>query len=227
MLDYQRQRMEKKQISELDFYFVNFGITKLVERLRKGELDVINEECALPKREKENKENKDSAPVLRKRLRDVIDVDGLPKLLESCNKKALEQFCSALDLNAKDTQQTRDAIINEVRAIGLRNYVSKCDTNYLCDCIKAQGFKVKSGATRKSVVDAFIYQINADEVPEPKDEEKISRHKPDIKKGVSGADLFQWYNVDELIDYCKEKEITISKRKKKYIIEDIIIYLEK
>jgi len=206
----------------------NYGIQKLVERFRRPELLAINEYHPLQKRKFESSSNSDkSAPVLRKRLHEEILEEGLNNFLRNFDKKTLLLFLEALELTGTGTEEhLRKVIENEARAIGIRNYVSKCESLYLRDCIKAFGKKAVGGATRKSLIDAFIYQGDATEVAPQKEEEYISTKKPKIKKGVTGASLFQWYTVSELIDYVRDHNITPVHGKKKEIIERILDYLE-
>jgi len=217
-----------KQISILEEAFMYYGIQKLVERLRRKELLAINEQHTFQLRKNESESNNDkSAPVLRKRIHEEILEDGLHTFLRNLDKKTLTLFFEALELTGSGTEDhLRKVIENEARAIGLRNYVSKCDSLFLRDCIKSFGKKAVVNATRKSLVDAFIYQGNADEVTPQKDVEKIASHKPKIKKGVTGASLFQWYLISELIDYARDHDITPIHGKKKEIIERILDYLE-
>jgi len=207
---------KSKQVTELTTTFINYGICKLVERLRRTELVAINEEHKLQKRKNEPATNSDkSANVLRKRMHEEMLENGLSSFLAALDKKTLKLFLDALELSGSGSEkELRDAIENEVLAIGLRNYVSRCDSQFLRDCIKHIGKKAVAGATRQSLIDAFIYHVDAAEVTPPKPVEKISSKKPKIKKGVTASDLFQWYYRDEIVDYARDHEITQSGKKK-------------
>jgi len=227
-IPYDDEKSDKRLIKQLESTFVNYGIQKLVERLRRTELVAINEEHKLQKRKNEAVTNSDkSAPVLRKRIHEEIIDEGLHSFLSELDKKTLILFLDALELSGSGSEEhLRDVIENEVHAIGLRYYVTKCDSQFLRDCVKSSGQKAVVGATRKSLIDAFIYQVDAKEVMPQKEVEKISKDAPKIRKGVSGADLFQWYNRAELIDYARDHDITPLHGKKKEVIERILAYLE-
>jgi len=54
--------------------------------------------------------------------------------------------------------------------------------------------------------------------------ETISKAKPKIAKGISATDLNSWYNLVDLEDYCKEKDIPHAGTKAK-IIKAILNHL--
>jgi len=47
--------------------------------------------------------------------------------------------------------------------------------------------------------------------------EKASKHKPEIKKGITKVDLNSHYYSKELHDYCKDHKLSIQGSKKDFV----------
>jgi len=184
------------------------GIKKLVELMPVSMLEEMGVET-------KNEDGKKIARnIVRKLIMTKIQEDTPQKFLESLDKKVIEQLLTILDIDKPATNETVyiDAIVEEIDAMGLENALSSLTLEELQKLAKVHKLKVHSTTSINAYINALL--SGEDQKKASKRDKKTqepSKKKPEmIKKGISKADLRQYYYRWELIDYCKDNGLPTS-----------------
>jgi len=75
------------------------------------------------------------------------------------------------------------------------------------------GLEAGDSSSKKLIIAAFIHGKNVDDKrPAVKSSPKLSKTKPELAKGISSADAYQWYTVEELKACLKKNDLPTSGR---------------
>ncbi|KAH3767604.1 hypothetical protein Pelo_523 [Pelomyxa schiedti] len=116
-------------------------------------------------------------------------------------------------------------IAEELEIHGIKEFLQPASTTVLTDCCDHMGFTVKKGHTKVQLIDAIATGSIGKAAHKTKPVIKISKHKPEISKGISKVDLFHYYGLEKLAKFCKTHKIK-SSGSKKVLMERILAYLE-
>jgi len=167
---------------------------------------------------------------LAKRLSEALNEHGISSYLEKhLELDVLKGFAERLGLAAKGTKAAVILeIVEAVEAEGVRLYFESFPEDVLRDAAFDMKLTKDPAAThsRPVLVDAIIENKEiAVKDKKKKEKIKVSKTKPSLTKGVNYQDIFQHYNLDELVEWAKKNGIKVSGTKKELILR-IIAWLE-
>ena len=202
------------QNEALEAHMIHTGVSRFFESLHKSELKTILSAD-------EPKYTSKAAYV--KTVQGLVERDGLEKFLQTCGKATLETIAPELS-DEKDEDELRSAIMDKIVETGIENFFHWLDPVLLYDVAKALGHTVSKAHHKQQLLEAITTGHISKVAKKVSKVPKVSKHKPDIEKGVSAADLHQYYNIEDLVKWCKEhklKQIGV----KKVVIQRIIGFL--
>jgi len=156
---------------------------------------------------------KPEANAIAKRLGDKAANDGIKEFLSKTSDDTLESIAKELELGKGDRIQN---IIEKAEANGLEHLFSSFPIEELTQFAAGCKLKVQS-KSREVLIDCLMNQTGFKKKKaetKKKDDTKVSKSKPEIKKGISLVDLRSWYYRDDLMNYCKEKGLKTGGNKK-------------
>jgi len=223
------KELKKNDLKKLVAPAITVSAAKyLVENLSLEQLQVAVAPLKIDHKKKHN--NPNSKKVLTKRLNEYLMENGISAYLEEhAEVDLLKSICETFDLVAGSSKADLVKQITEaVETEGLRVYFGSFSEEVLRDvAFDMKLEKDPSSTTSKQVLLECI--LHNHEVPEreekKKEKIKISKTKPEIKKGVPYQDIFQHYYVEELHDWCKKNGLKTSGAKSD-LISRILAFLD-
>jgi len=181
------------------------GFDAALELLSLADLQQITEELDL---KPEPGKTKTAKKVLKKLLFEHgTSMDELEDFFNKLPTKSVNCFTNAMDV--KDKNKIMDWITEK----GLTLFLSQFAAMELRQWMGDIGLEAGDSSSKKLIIDAFIHGKNVDDKrPAAKSSPKLSKTKPDLAKGISAADAFQWYTVEELKAYLKKNDLPTSGR---------------
>jgi len=158
--------------------------------------------------------NKSATGVIKKGLYNLIDDVGLEEFLNQLNLTKVKLICHSLKLEEDGEKSTLDKrIIDYVNERGLKAFFSQfvegelkqwCVDNHLLDSDDHASY------SKQSLLQALIQrqQVTKESYKKPEKPHLNLKKRPKIKAGISSADVFQWYNKTELLEYCTKEGIS-------------------
>jgi len=177
------------------------GMDSALNCLSKADLMAITAELGL---KPEEGKSPTARHVLKKLLFEkATDEDDLQDFFDSLSASSLQKFVTALEVKSKDE------ILDWITERGLTLFLSQfavAELQQWMGDIKLDGSKCSS---KKQLIECFIHGKDA---PAPKAKPKkaataVSKTKPDLAKGITALDAFNWYKRQELDDYCKKHKL--------------------
>jgi len=199
------------------------GLKKFLETLKLKFLQKMGENM-----EWDNEKNKvpSSKQILAKRIHEEMEKVGPKKFLDDVSSSVLEEIFKDMDIEKPSSKSKyAETLLEESETWGLEKIFLGLPLAKLKECAEACGLTVESSSI-DILVDCIVRQENH-KAPKKKvsKQEKVSKKKPDIKKGISKTDLNTHYYSLELKDYCKENDLNTSGSKKDYILR-ILAHVE-
>jgi len=181
------------------------GLDSALESLPKADLAAISTELHL---KPEEGKSQNAKHVLKKLLFEkATEEDELEEFFKNLSAGSAQRFVTALNL------KNRNEVTDWITEKGLKLFLSQfavLELQQWMGDIKLDG---KQCASKKHLIDAFIHGKNAEKLKaKPKKDAKVSASKPDLAKGISAADAFNWYTGDELRDYLKKHNLATQGR---------------
>jgi len=177
--------------------------------------------------------------VLKKRLQEKMVELGPQKFCDKFgdSNAIVTAFADALQLDdVKDAKKTVKEIGKKICTLGLEGLLNRLDALTLKHM--AESIELNPGSLDKSrIVESIIAGKVVKRVEnhdakkrldqERKDSEKAASKakRADIKKGVSYQDLYQGYNADELVEFCRKNALKVG-GKKPEVIKRILAWLD-
>lgn len=217
---------KKNIVNSLASSIESAGVKALISNLKRETLQAVlkGRESAL--KEGDNKNNK---TLLGKRLKDLIDAEGIDDFLQKgdLSESVLRAMLEALD---EESDAKKDALPGEiaaaVRRLGMEAYFSSFDVESLHDVCEDLNLKAAHTNNKRKLVECIINNEDAPKSSAPKKQKvQASKKKKPIEKGITFDDVFQHYYVDEVRDWCKEKGLKTT-GKKTMLIRRILAYLD-
>jgi len=186
--------------------------------------------------------------VLSKRLNEQLANLGMEKYLtKHASNDVISRFADLLevefpknfDLTDEDSKKEAVSQITErVYFFGNQSLLDRFDIPFLQSICKEYGLKGETN-TKSKLVYALSSQTNIKDLPsfnpgaqaanearmEAALESANKSKRPSISKGVSYQDMFQLYNLDELVDWCRDNDLKVS-GKKPDVIKRILAFLD-
>jgi len=182
--------------------------------------------------------------LLRKKLLEKMEKDGLVKLIDKFadNTDLIVAMSDTVGLEEEDADKINGKskakeISKEIVNVGLEAVLSRFDVPFLkdiCDDLKVSASTVNKSKIIKAIITGKSVKASSSKdntVKKARDEalkaaEKAAsmKNKPDIKKGVTYQELFQQYLRSELFEYCKENDLKVSGSKPE-LIKRILAFL--
>eukprot|EP00761_Pharyngomonas_kirbyi_P013533 gb/GECH01013562.1/.p1 GENE.gb/GECH01013562.1/~~gb/GECH01013562.1/.p1 ORF type:complete len:333 (+),score=89.89 gb/GECH01013562.1/:1-999(+) len=220
-------------------YSYNKGIKDLVEIMEKDVMKTSLKEYG-------NKDIPNNKSKLTKDMFAAIEKKGLEAFLKKLTKKTLGIYAKILAFEEEDNNNLkvmRQAVMEETILVGARSFME----GYVAKSLKemCKHLSLKQSGKKDLLIDRLLNvafpgltdesEEGGSEEEETKEEEEvqpakmsrkeIERIRPELKKGIAYDDIFQYYWVDELRNFCK-KEGVVSSGKKHVLIKRVIAYLE-
>jgi len=200
----------------------------LVENLSLAQLQEAVAPLKIDHEKKKN--NPNSKKVLSKRLNETLVQMGIAEYLEQhAGLELLKSISVGLELAPTSSKTDLiNQITEAVEAEGLRVYFSSFSEELLRDV--AFDMKLENDpvaiTSKQVLVECILHNHEVPEREEKKKEKiKVSKTKPEIRKGVAYQDVFQHYYVEELHDWCKKNGLKTSGSKPD-LIRRILAFLD-
>jgi len=226
------EKMKKGELKAAVVEAVNYAATKyFISSLTVEQLAAAAEPLHLEEKKGDKAaQNVRSRNVLSKRISEAIHEEGLAAYLNKVETDNLKVFAERLDLEAKSAKaQLIEEIVEEVEGNGVQLYLESFTEDVLRDV--AFDMKLEKDPTAAPGKNLLIEAIVTNEAV-PKQEKKkkkaapkVSKHKPELEKGVEYQDVFQHYYLEELVEFAKKNGIKTSGTKKE-LIKRIIAWLD-
>jgi len=189
------------------------GLKKFLETLKLKQLQKIGANM-----EWDNDKVPSSKMILAKRIHEEMEKEGPKKFLEDVKYDVIEEIFVDMEIDKPSSKSKyADALIDETEVWGLEKVLMGLPVPKLKDIAEACGLKVESGSL-DVLVDCIVKQENHKAAKKKSTkQEKVSKKKPDIKKGISKTDLNTHYYRQELLDYCKDHDLKTTGNKKDFI----------
>jgi len=170
----------------------------------------------------------------------ALGIDGLPRRwvmgledrerLETdvlaCVEGIIEHERRGLPIKGEEEDVDASVLAEELRSIGFEVFLAHLqDAALLKKMAKDLDLKTPQDASNNNLVEAIIDRHNAFIIHRKKEPLSFSRKKMAIRSGRTYQDLFQWYNVVELQDWCEEHNLSKS-GKKSVVIKRILASFE-
>jgi hypothetical protein len=199
-------KVKKNLVTYLADEVSNIGMKKLLNTLTK---DLILKLAS--KMEWEGKEEgPKSKPVFIKRIDQSIVASGAREFFNTLDESVLRETVKKATNMEKEEEATgtKKELIDQILAaadeFGLDNAFSVFSVAELQKFAAASDLKVQSSSADQIITSILNHQDYKPPKKVKKKIEKPSKDKQDIKKGISKADLQQWYYRAELSDWCKD-----------------------
>jgi len=139
------------------------------------------------------------------------------KFLEKQPTATLKQILKDLDIDLPDNKKEYvPLIVEEIESVGLQNLFSSFTIEKLKEF--ADDLKVRADSSSQKVLIECIISLEDYEAPPTSSKsKKPSEKKPPIDKNITKTDLAHHYYREDLIEYCKDKELTHTGTKKELI----------
>jgi len=183
------------------------GLDSALEQLPKQDLAFITTELNL-------KPDEGKSPNAKHVLKKLIfekanDEDELEDFFKSLSSGASQKFVIALYLKSKND------ILDWITEKGLTLFLSQFAVAELQQWMGDTKLDGSECSSKKQLIDAFIHGRNAEKtVKKPIKVVKVSKTKPDLAKGITAADVFNWYSQKEMVEYLKTNNLAASGRMK-------------
>jgi len=165
--------------------------------------------------------------VLRKRLVERIMKEGVEEFMSKyMDETKLQEFVLALEeVPVSDKKKELVTQVTRlVHGVGIQTFLSRFDTPFLKVIMKDLKLKCTTESKNKIVL-AIATQTAAKTEVVSKDPIIFSKSKKAIKQGLSYQDIFQHYNLEELVEWCRENELKVSGPKPE-VIKRILSFLD-
>lgn len=201
------------------------GVRQLVSLFKLATLKEICEPLELDL----SKNNPNHKGTYQKRLKEKMVEMGIADFLnEFMDEKRLKIFVETLGEapEGKDKKTLVEQATRLINFTGISTFLSTFDTHFLQELMSEMKLKCKTD-NKTTILEAIAMQTDARSEESSKDREDLtfSKEKLPIKKGITYQDIFQHYNVEELVDYCRENELKVS-GKKPILINRILDFLD-
>ena len=200
------------------------GVKNLIQELKLDELIKATSHLKID----HGTNNPKSKMVLSKRLKESFEEYGPSEWLNNCgDESVLKTFAHILRI--KDAQKLsvkalRPAIDNEISVTGLITLFENLNIPLLKKCCEELEIENYEGVSAKSVlVKAIVFDVPI-AAPEKKKKKAVRvGAKKSIEKCNEYEQLFQHYTLEQLVDWCKERDVKTSGTKK-VVINRILAY---
>eukprot|EP01114_Cavostelium_apophysatum_P006484 TRINITY_DN1780_c0_g2_i1.p2 TRINITY_DN1780_c0_g2~~TRINITY_DN1780_c0_g2_i1.p2 ORF type:complete len:298 (+),score=96.84 TRINITY_DN1780_c0_g2_i1:1710-2603(+) len=193
------------------------GVKHLTMMLKKTQLSEI---CASLGIEAESK------PVLQKRLYEAIVKQGASDFFGALDKKSLQVIMAAMgEDTAVDAKKSAKRLADLIEILGSEVFFARFEVPFLKELMRDMELETNSVASKNSLVRAIIDQTDAEKATRPNTEIKFSKSKKEIAKGITYQDIFQWYKVEEVRDWCRDNELKVSGTKPE-LINRVLAFLD-
>jgi len=181
------------------------GFDAALERLPIADLQQVTNELEL---KLEPGKTFTAKKVLKKLLFEHgTQMDELEEFFNKLPTKSVNCFLRAMWI--KDKNKIMDWITEK----GLTLFLSQFAAMELRQWMGDIGLEAGDSSSKKLIIDAFIHGKNVDDKrPAVKSSPKLSKTKPELVKGISAADAYQWYTKEELKACLKQNDLPTSGR---------------
>jgi len=201
----------KNIVKHLAKYVTSIGLKKILSLITYDDLKALAAD--IPTVESKTKHGKAS---LAKRICEHMESVGVSKFLESRDAALMDKILERLEAEVDNGKRT-EAFLAEADLVGLEYLFSSFPTDQLKTFVESCDLKVNSDS-REILIQSLVDQKNHKAKPRKKKSlPKPSKHKPDVKKGISKVDLNHHYSREELSEWLKENELPVSGTKKEII----------
>jgi len=214
-------KIRKYVVSNLATHVTYIGLRQVFTDIHFNLLQQVAER--VPHYDGKKKHNK--AHIVNK-IMEYTENDGAEKLLKSIDAALLDKIIDDLRIEPAAGLNTVELFLQEADTCGMQVLFSSYSVEQMKKFADTCGLTVES-ASREILIDCLIAQndYKAPKNKKKKKEPKPSKHKPDIKKGISKIDLHSHYTLEELSEYCKSNGLKVSGLKKD-IIQRILDHLD-
>jgi len=189
----------------------NTGIKKFVELLPAASLDDFGVET------KNSDGQKLHRAAVRKRIMQKMQEDTPQKFLDDLKSSVVGDLFAALGEDKPSTSKKyTEELIKIIDSIGLENALSALNLSELSALCKVHKLKVSS-TSANAHIEALLTGHDQKKAERPKEKEKPSAKKPEIKKGVTRIDLQHHFYREELTTYCKDNKLPYNGNKSQLI----------
>jgi len=196
------------------------GARELFGLLGKIDAETYCEAFGIPLREEGQTTTKN---YLAKALSDRVGEKGISAALKGVKDSTIISILEVLDVNSK--RDVKGVLEDIIREIGIQIFLGKMSAETLNEVCADLNINYENES-----VNLLVTAIITGKVPEKKEVPKLSpkkpsKTKPALKRGVTGADIFQHYFKPELQEYCRENDLKISGTTKE-LIDRILDHLD-
>jgi len=210
-------------VDQLSLKVEEVGVKQITSLLSQVQL----EEIVAPLKIDHDVNNPKHKVVLRKRLVERIMKEGVQEFMsEYMDEAKLQEFVRVLqEVPVSDKKKELVTQVTRlVHGVGIQTFLNRFDTPFLKVIMKDLKLKCTTESKNKIVL-AIATQTSARTETVSKDPIIFSKSKKPIKQGLSYQDIFQHYNLEELVEWCRENELKVSGTKPE-VIRRILSFLD-